>query len=764
MTWSKIASFILKFRIPVLIIVVGISGFMSWKMQYLELDYGYSGMLPATDPVQIEYAEFTRLFGEDGTLFFFGYQDPDYFSLENYRAFSELKKDLLEINGITSVLSAFDAIQLHKNLEDRVFEMKPIFPDGLMDETKLDSLSEVFRSIPIYKDLVYDESSDTYLVVMTMDSLIINTKARVRSIRDMEERVDRFSEETGKKIHYSGLPYVRTEYASMIQKELYVFLVLSTLITALILFIFFRSWRVVLVSVFVVGLGVICTLAVIVVLDYRITVLTSMIPPVLIVIGIPNCVFLLNRYHQESRKTTNKIKALHRVIEKVGNAIFMTNVTTAAGFATFMVIQNKTLASFGMVASIGIMIMFILSISLIPIIFSFVKAPGSKQVSHLDNKLINRLVKWFVYMVQNRRRVIWGGVILLVVVAVIGGTMMRATGYIVDDLPEDDPLYADLKFFEKHVKGVMPLEIAIDTRRPNGVYQSSFLKKVEAFQDELLQYPELSRSFSIVDGLKYARQAYFNGAERHNKLPSNTERSFILGYLNKEINGNDLINSFIDSTNQIMRVNVRVADVGTYRMLELSDSIQLKLDRYFPPDKYETLLTGSSLTFTKGTKYLVENLFVSLGLAILIIAFFMAGMFRSFRIVFITIFANMLPLMFTAGLMGYVGISIKPSTVLVFSVTFGIAVDTAIHYLAKYRQEIACKTRDNNEAVIKALREVGVSIIYTVCILFLGFGIFMFSRFGGTVAMGLLVSITLVVAVITNLLLVPSLLLKKKRT
>lgn len=762
MIWSKIASLILKIRIPLLIVLIGVTGFMAWQIQYLQMDYGYSGMLPESDPVSIEYEQFKALFGEDATLFFFAYQDPDYFTLDNYYAYRSLKDSLSEIHGITSVLSVFDALILQKNQAERAFDLVRLFLDQIRDQEQLDSLAREFRSIPLYRDLVYSDSAHMYITVMTIDSAIVSTPARVGTVKEMERLVNDFAGERDLEIHYSGLPYVKTEYAIMIKKELFVFLILAALITALILFVFFRSWRVVVASVFVVALGVAWTMAIMVLLDFRITVLTSMIPPVLIVIGIPNCVFLLNRYHQEFRKHNNKIKALHRVIQKVGNPIFMTNLTTAAGFATFIIIRNQMLAAFGLVASMGIMIMFILSICLIPILFSFFPAPKSKHVSHLDSRVMNRLVNYFVFLVEHRKRWIFGGVILLVVLAGWGITRITSTGYIVDDLPEDDPMYVDLKFFEEHVKGVMPLEIAIDTRRPNGAFQTQFLKRVESFQDYAATLPELSRSFSLVDGLKYARQVYFNGGQQHFKLPSNTERSFILNYLNREVNSNPTIRSFIDSTNQIIRVNIRVADVGTYRMLELSDTLQNQLDKRFPPEQYNTLLTGSSLTFTKGTKYLVENLFVSLGLAILLISLFMAGMFRALRIVFITIFANLLPLLFTAGLMGFIGITIKPSTVLVFSVTFGIAVDTAIHYLAKYRQELACPKTPNNQAVIKALREVGVSIIYMVCILFLGFGIFVFSRFGGTVAMGMLVSITLLVAVVANLLLVPSLLLKKK--
>jgi len=350
-------------------------------------------------------------------------------------------------------------------------------------------------------------------------------------------------------------------------------------------------------------------------------------------------------------------------------------------------------------------------------------------------------------------------VVLIILTAIIGITLMKSTGYILDDIPKDNKLYTDLKFFEKNIHGVMPLEVVIDTKRPNGAFNAAFLKKVEEFQIYARKFPDLAQSFCIVDGLKMARQAYYNGDEEHYRMPGLQERAFLLSYLSGEMDKNSIVNSFVDTNRQIIRVNFRVADVGTFGLLELTDSLQTRLDLLFPPGPYKTILTGSSLKYTLGTEYLIRNLFQSLVLAILFISLFLAWMYRSVRMVIISVLGNMLPLLFTAGLMGYANISIKPSTVLVFSVAYGIAVDTAIHFLAKFRQYLSCPGADYRESILLAMREVGVSVVYTVCVLFLGFGIFIASDFGGTKAMGFLISITLLIAVISNLLLVPSLLL-----
>lgn len=759
MFWTTVARFILKQRITLLVVITLVTVVMVFQFRKLHIDYGYSGMLPESDSVSIKLKEFNNLFGEDGNLFFFGFQDPDFFTIEKFQAFSELKRSILAIDGVTSVLSVYDAVNLLKHDEERSFEVSRIFPEQMSDQVEMDSLVAIFRSLPIYRNLVYTAPNHAFFVMMMMDQEMLNTSKRPEIILAMKTLVNEYEERFNIKMHYSGLPYVRTEMANIVQREFLTFIFLAAFVTLLILFAFFRSLRVVLLSALVLGLGVVWAIGSMVLMGYNITILNAMVPAVLIVIGVPNCIFLLNKYHAEYRKRKNKMAALEQMIRKVGSEIFLTNLTTASGFATFMVIRNETLSQFGQVASINIMLLFLLCLTLIPILFSFVSPPNEKQVKHLENRVVNKIIDRIIYLVQYRRIAIYAVVALILVTAVLGITRMKSTGYILDDIPKENALYKDLKFFEGNIRGVMPLEVAIDSRKPNGVMQQSFLNRVEAFQEYVTRFPDMGQPLSLVDALKMARQAYYNGNEAYYRLPGLQERAFLLGYLSDEMDDNSLIKNFMDSSRQIMRVNCRVGDVGTHRLLDLSDSLQTKLDELFPPESYKTILTGSSLKFTLGTEYLIKNLFQSLALAILFISIVMAWMYRSLRMVVISVLGNMIPLLFTAGLMGFAGISIKPSTVLVFSVAYGMAVDTAIHFLAKFRQHLSCPKTGNSEAIIHALREVGVSVIYTVCVLFLGFGIFVVSEFGGTKAMGFLVSITLLIAVISNLLLVPSLLM-----
>ncbi|WP_430812507.1 MULTISPECIES: efflux RND transporter permease subunit [unclassified Carboxylicivirga] len=734
-------------------------GIMSRK---IEMSYQYAPLLPEDDPTYLEYQDFLSIYGNEGNMVIVGIQNEDFFELNNFNTWQAFSEELLEIEGVTSVFSVGQAYNLDKNTEEKRFEISPIFPERVKYQAELDSLQAVFHSLPFYKELLYNEQTDAYLLAISLDADMLHSKERVKLISDIQAAGQQFVQKNKHELHYSGLPYIRVVTAEMVKKELNMFIFLALGITALIIFLFFRSFKVVLFCMLVVGIAVIWALGIQGIFGYKITILTGMIPPLIIVIGIPNSVFLLNKYHQEYRKHQNKIKALQRVIRKIGNATFLTNLTTASGFATFIFTSSKILVEFGVIAAINIMVVFILSILLIPIIFSFIDGPKERHLNHLNNRMVDGAVNGLVRIsLKHRTKVYWVAGSMLVL-GLIGISKIKTTGYMLDDIPHDDPLYVDLKFFESNFNGLMPLELMIDTKKPNGAITGSNLKRMDRLQEELKNFDAISHPLSMVEVVKFARQAFYKGKEKYYKVPSNQERNFILSYVNRSNTGaanNGIVTTFIDSTKQRARLSFRMKDIGTSEMALLDGKIHDAINKVFPSDKYYTSLTGASVVFFKGTDYLVRNLFTSLMLAVILIASFMAWMFSSKRMVLVSLIPNIFPLIMTAALMGYFQIPIKPSTILVFSIAFGISVDDTIHYLAKYRQELSETNWSIRAAVVLALKETGVSMIYTSIILFFGFGIFSVSQFGGTVALGILVAVTLLIALFSNLILLPALLL-----
>jgi uncharacterized protein len=761
--FTFIAGIILRNRIIFIAALLIITVFMGYRAGDVRLSYEHSPLLPETDSTLIEFNRYREIFGGDGNIMVIGIRNHNFFDFAPLADWLAMIDALENTAGVKSAISITEAYNLTKNNPDRSFEIRPLRSEGILTPAGADSLGGMIGTLPFYRGLLYEETSGTYLILVTLDKELLASGQRNKLIDDIEKVTGRYAGKHGLDVHYSGLPYIRIKTAEKIEGELYLFILLALVITGVIMFLFFRSFRVVFFSLLVVATGVVWSLGTIALLGYEITLLTAMIPPLLIVIGIPNSVFLLNKYHNEFRNHGNKIKSLQRVIQKIGAATFLTNLTTSAGFATFIFTSTRILQEFGIVASINIMGIFILSLLLIPIIFSFLPEPGERHVKHLENRYINRVVGLFEYLAVNHRMKTYSVTAVLIVIAITGILHIKSTGYVVDDLPKNDPVHTDLMFFEEHFRGLIPLEIFIDAKRPRAVFTQSTLQNIDDLQTALEKYPELSRPLSIAEAFKFSRQAFFNGAPHHYRLPGNAERNFIMAYMGDLTGNNDLASSFVDSEGRNTRISYKVADVGTGKIRLLEEQISREIDSIFPADRYDVTITGASILSFRGNKYLIRSLFTSLVIAIVIISVFMAWMFSSARMMIISLIPNLLPLLITASFMGYFGIPIKPSTVLVFSIAFGISVDNTIHFLAKYRQELKSTGLDIRKSVSNAIREAGVSMLYTSIVLFFGFGIFSLSGFGGTVALGMLVSFTLLIAVTSNLILLPSMLLSLER-
>ena len=654
---------------------------------------------------------------------------------------------------------------LKKNDEKKKFEFISIIPNSnLSNEQILQFKEKLIYNLPFYKNLIYSESGKAIRTIAYMDSKIVNTKARKTFITDKFIPLIRsFESENNIDLKVSGMPYVRTLNAQNIIDEIGLFVLSAMFITSLIFFLFFRSVRATLISLLVVSIGVMWSFGTLGLLNYEITVLTALIPPLIIVIGIPNCIFFINKYQQEVLKTEDKYKSLETMITKIGYATLITNLTTAFGFATFILTNSKVLREFGIVASINIIGLFLISLLLIPIIYSFLKISNSKHIKQLENKNINKFIDWMENNVKHNRNNIYIISMFFFTISILGINKMKISASLIEDMPKQSNFFKDIQYYDEEFSGVVPIEILINTNRKNGMRSLSTLKKINKLHEEILNYSELSSPLSILNVYKYSKQAYYNGNPDYFKLPTSQENRFISQYLMNSSENSNLFKNYIDNTMQYGRITTFMKDIKTDRIEKIKNELRVNINKIFPPNKFNVILTGKSLLFIKGTKYLIKNLFLSLSLAILLISFFMALMFRSFKMIVISLIPNLLPLILTAGLMGFFSIPLKASTILVFSIAFGISVDFTIHFLAKYRLEYI-RNKNPTSIVYQALRETGLSMFYSGIVLFFGFAIFMISNFGGTVALGGLVSATLLFSMLSNLLLLPSLLISFNKT
>ena len=763
--WEVVARKILRNKIGILIAIILATIFLSYQWKYMRFTYTEANLLPDDHPINVEYDEFLNLFGEEGNLVVLGVKDSSLFTPKNWNEWHNLAKKIKNYEAVETVLSINDLQQLVKDTAQNSFILKPLVKDSIDSQIGIDSLkSDLLNKYPFYENFLFNSENQTIRTIVYLHQDIVNSAVRRDFI--VEELIPLVTEtelETGMDVRVSGMPYIRTLNSQVIIDEIGWFIGAALLVTSLIFFFFFRSLRATLISLVVVSIGVMWTFGILGLLKYEITVLTALIPPLIIVIGIPNCIFLINKYQHEVKKHGNKVKSLQRVITKVGNATLMTNVTTASGFATFILTESSLLKEFGVVASLSILAIFLLCLLIIPAIYSFFPHPKERHLEHLNRRWIGGFVNWMEKMVREHRVAIYVISIGMLAFSIIGIYQMKISGSLIEDMPKDTEFFKDIVFFENEFDGVMPLEFIVDTKRKRGVMKLSTLKRMDEFEEAIAEHPELSRPISVVSLVKYAKQAYYNGNPKYYQLPSSQENSFIMSYVKNSNSEVSMLKSFVDSTGQYARITTFMKDIGTGRMERIEEDLKKSAQKLFPEEQYTISMTGKALVFQKGTKYLVKNLVISLSLAILLISIFMAFMFRSFRMIIVSLIPNLLPLLITAGLMGFVGVPIKPSTILVFSIAFGISVDDTIHFLAKYRQELQANHWKIRKSVYAALRETGVSMFYTSIVLFFGFSVFTISSFGGTVALGALVSITLLFAMLSNLLLLPSLLLSLER-
>ncbi len=764
--WPKVASLILRNRILILIAIAGFTVFLALQWKNMQFSNSEANILPDDHPATINYNAFTKIFGEEGNALVLAIRDSALFTPENFNRWNKLSKQLQAFPEIDFVVSTDNLKVLVKDQEQQTFVMEPLVEKPFQTKQEVDSTTNhLFEELPFYDNLIYNSKSKTIQTIAYLDKDIMSTPVRNEFIlNDLGDLVENFETDTGLDVRVSGMPYIRTWNTKSIIDEIGVFIVAALLVTSLIFFFFFRSFRATLISMCIVIIGVMWAFGILGLFKYEITILTALIPPLIIVIGIPNCIFLINKYQQEVNKHGNQALSLQRVISKIGNATLMTNITTASGFATFIILDSDLLKEFGIVASINIVGIFILSLLIIPIIYSFMPLPKTKHLKHLKKRWIDVFVNWMERMVRNYRIGVYIISVIVLVLSIIGIYQIKITGSRIEDLPKNTHYFKDIRFFEEEFDGIMPMEIVVDTKRKNGAAKPATLRRMNQLGEVIEETPELSKSISLVNLVKYSKQAFYNGIPKYYQLPTSQENTFIMDMVRKSSSDDNLLESFVDSTGQVARLTTYMRDVKIERMEEIEEDVQQAITKFFPAERYNVFMTGKALLFLKGTRYLVKNLLISLALAIGLISLFMAYLFRSFRMVIISLVPNLLPLVITAGLMGYLGVPIKPSTILVFSIAFGISVDDTIHFLAKYRQELTANRWQIKKSVYAALRETGVSMFYTSIVLFFGFSVFIISSFGGTKALGGLVSATLLFAMLSNLILLPSLLLSLERS
>jgi uncharacterized protein len=766
--WYSIGRFILQYRLSLLLLLAVVTVFMGWKASQVQLSYDFTRALPTDNQKYKEYQQFLRTFGADANTVVVGIQTDQMYQPAFFNAVSELHEQLKKINAVTGVLSIPEVVGLRNDSASGKLVSEKLFHPPYNNQAALDSSRQIFETLPFYRSFLYNPQTGSYLMGINVNKDTMNSKSRTRLMNDISRELANFEKATGTTLYVSGLPYIRTIVGNKIKAEMNWFLVGSLVLSVITLFLFFWSFSTTLMSLLVVGMGVIWSLGTIVLFGYKITLLTALIPPLVVVIGIPNCIYFLNKYHTTYLETKEKEKALITMVGRMGIVTLFCNIAAAIGFAVFALTRSDLLKEFGAVAGINIMALFLISLIFIPAVLSYLPPPKDKHVRYLENRWLKQFLVNIERWAFNHARWIYGITLVVLIFSVMGIFRIKSEGYIVDDLPRSNKIYTDLKWFEKNFRGVMPLEIMVDTKKKKGAMRMKTIQKMEELSAFIAEDSATARPLSFVEGLKFARQAYFDGDSNSYSIPTETDLAFMAPYLQSSGNGSaasgtkgmsGLLNNFVDSNWQMARISVNMKDIGSARLPELLNKFQGKSNEIFDTASYKVTFTGSSVSFLEGSGFIIRGLKESIAWAFLLISLCMLYLFRSFRILICSLIPNLVPLVITAGVMGWTGIALKPSTVLVFSVALGIAIDVTIRFLINYKQELSYHQHDVAATLVQTIRHTGISILYTSLVLIAGFIIFCWSDFGGTQALGWLTSLTLVVGTLTNLILLPVLIL-----
>lgn len=757
--WEKISRFILSNRLLIIAIIAVMVVVFGIEATKIKMSYEFAKTLPEKDSTMVVYQNFLNKYGQDGCSVFVGTQDTNLYSLENFNNWYDLTQRLRSIEGVEECLSISNLISIKKNDSVKKFDIKKVIDKKPSSQEEVDRIKSEIDNLLLYEGLLFNTETDVNMIMITVDKNVVNSKARDEMAFGIKRVVDEFSEDTGLEMHISGMPYIRTIVSDKMKFEVILFVVLSIVVTAIILLFFFRSKRIVSTIMVIVLISIVFTLGTMGIFGFDITALSGVLPPLLVIICVENSIFIINKYHREFLSNNDKKKSLSVVIQRIGSANLFTNATTAASFASFIITGNKMLVDFGIVASINIFLSYLLTLSLLPIILSYQSDPEEKQYKYLKTNRTSSIIERVVDIVTKNRTLVYVVVSVLIAVSVFGAMHLKTAGRVVDDISEKEKLYKDIEFFEQHFNGVMPYEITIDTRKPKGVLNVNFINKVQQLEDSLALYKEFSSPLSITRVVKTAREAFYNGDKKYYSIPSRQEFNFMLPYLSeiKTDNAPGIVKSFIGDDMRTTRVSVQLANVTTPKIDSINSTLKPKIASIFPEDKYDVEVTGSSVVFLEGNNYLIQNLLYSLLLAFVVIALLMTFTFRSLKMVLISLVPNLIPQLLTAALMGYCGIPLKTSSIIVFSIALGISVDNTIHYLSRYRQQKRLYGVDDKTAIINAIKETGQSMISSACVLICGFLIFIFSSFGATMIVGYLVPFTLFVALLTNLIVLPCL-------
>lgn len=742
-----------KIAVVALILLVLVTGYFVAAFNRVYFDYDFEKFFPQDDPETQYFNEYRETFDSDNDFVLIALlNEKGIFDEQFLGNVAALTDSLKTARYVTQVASPTNLKQL---TFDPLFGApieKPWLRYNAPTLYEKDSL-RIYRQ-PELNGTFFSPKGKAICIIVKTENYIGKTQCD-----ELSADLDRiFANYTFDEVHVAGRSTGQAYYVNLLEREFALFVSISILLIITFLIVAFRSAWGVWVPLLVVLMSVVWTVGLLARLNQPLGIMLNILPVIIFVVGVSDVVHLITRYFEELRQQKPKMLALKTAFKEVGLATLLTSLTTGIGFLTLLTASIRPIQEFGMYTAIGVVLAFILAFTLLPAVL--VLAPIPKAINHPANLVFwNRhLRRFFRFTIANRVSVLVGGIAVLIV-SLVGVSMVKSDNFLLEDLRESDPLKQQFYFLEKHFGGVRPFEMAVDVVDPyKTVWNLKVLKELEKISNYLESDYGVGAQMSVVNIVKGLNQAQHNGNIDYHRLPDNDDELEYLQTKLDRVQKAGILKAFVTEDGKKVRFSGRIADSGNVAVTALNHKLDSFMVANIDPLLLRHKITGTSQLIDLNNSYLSKSMIWGLLIAFGVIAIIMGFLFRSLRIVIISLIPNILPLLMIGGIMGFVGIPLKVSTSIIFTIAFGIAVDDTIHFMSKLKLELA-KGKSMFYAIKRTYLSTGKAIVVTSIILCGGFVTLIFSGFLGTFYIGVLISLTLLFAVLADLTILPVLLI-----
>ena len=735
-----------------LLAVIIISGFFAYQATKIEFDYDFEAFFSKTDPETEFFDEHRKRFETDNDFVFIALRREDGIFNKDFlvrtRDFvDELKKDSL-VEDVQCITHMDEYIKTP--FSAAVFDSPYIHIDN---PKKYKSDSSRIYSHPEIANTFLDKSGKALMVNVKHLEYLSKEKCDLLK-KSIDGLLDKYK---FKDYKYAGRTVGMGYYVDKMVYETGLFIALSFGLVIIFLILAFRSVWGLWLPLTIVGVSMLWIVGFMGAVGEPINLILTVLPSIIFVVAMSDVMHLVSKFLEELRNGKSKEDAVRVAYKEVGKATLLTSLTTAVGFLTLLFVDMGPVQSFGIFTSIGVMLAFILAYTLLPAMLVLVKAPKVSLKKNTETIWYKILHPSFLWMLRKRKTLAISFTILLGI-SLYGSTLVIADYYLLEDLKKDNPLRQDYHYFDQEFMGLRPFELAIEVKGEDSkITDYEVLSEINKVEEYLLDDYGLKQTFSIVSVLKLANRTEHSGQIKYYTFP---EKEEVENYLKrmKKFDKTGQFDVIVDSTKRYGRIASSHGDIGMLTVQKLNADLQKFIDAEINTDLVSFKLTGTAHLLDRNMSNLSRSLFWGLGLAIVIVSLLMGFLFRSVKMVIIAMIPNLLPLVMLGAILGFAGVELKVSTALVFTISFGIAVDDTIHFMSKLKLELN-KGRSMMMAIRRTFLSTGRAIVLTSLILTAGFLMLMFSDFLGTFYIGLLISCTLIFALISDLFFLPVLLI-----